>query len=220
MQAVVASLVTWPDGTSICFASMATSGPPPLPTSPESALDRRSVILLGVILVLGIIPLLLRLVGLIRPFSVPTEGMAPAVSAGDDVMMEGFSFLVRQPRRGDVVVLRTDGLGGRPPEALYVKRIAGEPGDRVRLADGKLYINERSVILSNESGEIMYPLPAGAEKSARYTDLTVPAGQCYVLGDNSRDSIDSRFWGCVPAECILGRIAFCFAPVDRVGRVR
>jgi signal peptidase I len=146
--------------------------------------------------------------------------MAPTVSPGDHVMMEGLTFLARKPRRGDVAVFKTDGIPRLPAATVYVKRIVGEPGDRLRISDGKLYINDKHVALSNAAGEIAYRLPAGAESTAPQTDVTVPDGQYYVLGDNSTNSSDSRFWGCVPAKNFMGRIAFCFWPPQKAGAVR
>lgn len=199
---------------------MTPTTPPSLPTvsPPKRNLRRGLLISLGV--VLGVAAALLRPLGLIRPFSVPTGAMTPAVSAGDHVMMEGFSFLVRKPRRGDIVVFKNDGLASLSPATLFVKRVAGEPGDHLRIADGKLYINDKHVALSNALGEIAYHLPAGSAGMAAETDLTVLAGHYFMLGDNSTNSYDSRFWGCVPAKSILGRVAFCYSPAGRAGGVR
>jgi signal peptidase I len=176
--------------------------------------------LLSLVVVLGVALGLLHVLGFIRRFSVSTGAMTPAVSAGDRVMTEGFSFLFRKPRRGDIVVFKTDGLASVPPGTFYIKRVAGEPGDRLRLADGKLHINDRQVALSNALGEIAYHLPAGSLGMGAKTSLTVPEGHYFMLGDNSTNSFDSRYWGCVPAKSILGRVVFCYAPAGRVGSVR
>ena len=161
--------------------------------------------------------IVLRLLDLIRPFSVPTGGMTPAVSPGDHVVMEGLTFLARKPCRGDIVVFRTDGMADLPPKTIFVKRVAGQPGDRLRLADGKLFINDQQVSLSNSTGEIVYRLPSGPPYAT--TEATVPDGCYFVLGDNSTNSFDSRFWGSVPRENIIGRMCLCYWPPKRMGIV-
>jgi signal peptidase I len=164
--------------------------------------------------------IILRVLGLIRTFSVPTGTMAPAVSAGDHVIMEGITFLVRPPHRGEVVVFKTDGIASLPSRQFYVKRVIGKPGDHVQISVGKVLINGQQVTLRNAQGNITYYLPPFAENLSLKTDVTVPDGSYYVLGDNSTNSYDSRFWGTVPRGNILGRICFCYAPVERVGGVK
>jgi len=108
-----------------------------------------------------------RLFGLIRLFSVPTTAMAPAALPGDHVMMEGFTFLAHKPRRGDIVVFKADGIAALAVHgSIFIKRIAGEPGDHLQIFAGKLYINDNRVTLSNAVGEIAYHLPPGAETMA------------------------------------------------------
>ncbi len=164
--------------------------------------------------------IVLRMCNLLRPFSVPTGAMAPAVSGGDHVMMEGMTFLSRNPRRGDVVVFRTDGIAMLPPATFYVKRVAGEPGDHVRISEGKLFVNNKQALLSNTVGQIVYDLPPHAAPFSPTTELTVPDGCYFVLGDNSTNSFDSRFWGSVPRGNIIGRISFCYWPPQRAGGVK
>ncbi len=202
---------------------MDTPLPPPLLQSRSAAANQRTRVLIGSAVVVGALLIslfILRMLGLIRPFSVPTGAMTPTVSPGDHVMMEKFTFLARKPRRGDIAVFKTDGIASLPLATIYAKRIAGEPGDRVRLADGQLYIDDQITTLSNAHGAIAYHAPLGMESRISNTNLTVPAGHYYVLGDNSGNSADSRFWGFVPAENILGRVVFCYWPPSRVGEVR
>ncbi len=202
---------------------MQPSTPPSLPQSPRVAMSRRSKLVVGLALIPALFVgglIMLRLCGLVRPFSVPSGAMTPAVSVGDHIMMEGVSFLSRQPRRGDIVVFRTDGIASLPSATIYIKRVVGEPGDHVRISSGKLFVNDKQVSLSNSVGEIVYDLPPQVGTFSRQTDVTVPAGCYFVLGDNSTNSHDSRFWGSVPRANIIGRVAFCYWPPQRVGGVK
>jgi signal peptidase I len=197
--------------------------PPPLPQPARASMSGPSQLLLGLAIVPACIVgalVVLRTCGLVRPFSVPTGAMTPAVSAGDHVMMEGVTFIARQPRRGDVVVFSTDGIDSLPSATFYVKRVAGEPGDHLRISEGKLFVNDKQVSLSNAVGEIVYHMPPGAGTFSPKIDLTVPDGCYFVLGDNSTNSLDSRFWGSVPRENIIGRVSFCYWPPQRVGGVK
>jgi signal peptidase I len=146
--------------------------------------------------------------------------MRPAVSAGDHIMMERISYLTREPRRGDIVVFKTDGIASLPAAEIYLKRVAGEPGEHVQITAGKLFVNEKQVSLSNAVGQIGYDPPPMPGNFAPQTDLTVPTGCYFVLGDNSTNSFDSRFWGSVPRANIIGRVSFCYWPPGRLGRVK
>lgn len=185
-------------------------------------MDKLSRILASMALVIAVCIgtlIVLRLFGLLRPFSIPTGAMAPAVSPGDHDMMEGLSFLRRRPRRGDVIVFKTEGIASLPQDQFYVKRIAAEPGERLRLANGKLYINGHQVSLSNAIGEITYELPPIWQSSVQ-TNIIVPSACYFVLGDNSTNSLDSRFYGCVPRANVMGRLFFCYWPPGRLGSVK
>jgi signal peptidase I len=146
--------------------------------------------------------------------------MSPAVSSGDHVFMEGISFLFRPPRRGDIVVFRTEGIASVPDGTFFVKRIAGQPGEHVQIGDGDLLVNEKRVVLSNAMGKINYVAPAYTGSSLPFTNLTVP-GDCYfVLGDVSTNSYDSRYWGTVPRKNIMGRVFVCYWPPGRMGTTK
>ena len=136
-------------------------------------------------------------------------------------MMEGLTFLSRKPRRGDVVVFKTDGIAALPPATFYVKRIAGEPRDRLRISSGKLYVNDQQVAINNKTGEIHYVfLPGSTYLTSSNDTATVPDGHYFVLRDNSGNSADSRIWGFLPSKNVMGRISFCFWPPQSVGAVR
>jgi len=164
---------------------------------------------------------LLRPLGFLRPFKVPTGAMTPTLSRGDHFMMEGFTFRARAPRRGDVVVFKTDGISRLRDGMIYIKRVAGLPGDTLRISDGNLYANDTHVRLENAAGDIRYVfLPGSIHLTSRADTVVVPKGHYFVLGDDSLRSSDSRFYGFVPAENILGRASFRYWPPSRIGWVR
>jgi signal peptidase I len=147
--------------------------------------------------------------------------MAPAILPGDHIMIEGFTFMSRKPRRGDIIVFKSDAIVSLPRATFYVNRLAGEPGDRLRISDGKLHVNDTHVAISNATSQIHYvSLPESTFLVSRSQNVTVPRGQYFVLGDNSRNSTDSRFWGFLPAKNIIGRVSFCYWPPQRVGPIR
>ncbi len=163
----------------------------------------------------------LRVLGLLQAFSVPSGGMSPAVSAGDHVMMEGITFLARPPHRGDIVVFRTAGIKLLLPASVFTQRVAGEPGDHLRISQAQLYVNDQPLALSNATGKITYATPNGVAVSLPPTiEATVPVGCYFVLGDNSTNSFDSRYWGCVPRKNIIGRVWFRYWPPRRIGRIQ
>jgi len=186
---------------------------------PSNLNARRIIVLLWVLLAaapMGAL-FLCRAFGLIRPFKIPTGAMAPAISAGDHVFMEGLTYRKRPPRRGDIVVFKADyNQWGIQPGTILCKRVAGEPGEHVRLRDGHVYINDAQVTISNAYGEIKYVSLPGT----LWTNGTVPAGEYFVMGDNSANSLDSRYYGTVAKEKILGRMVFCYWPPNRRGTIK
>jgi signal peptidase I len=127
---------------------------------------------------------------------------------------------MRKPLRGDIVVFKTEGIESLPSDQIYMKRVAGEPNDHLQISGGKLFINGKHVSLSNAVGEIYYGLPPHVIIPLLKTNITVPSNCYFVLGDNSTNSLDSRFWGCVPRENIKGRIFFRYWPASGVGGVK
>jgi signal peptidase I len=202
---------------------MAPMTPSLLPQPHRSSRNRGDSLLLGLSLVPGLCIsalIMLRLFGLLRPFSIPTGSMTPAISPGDNVVMEGITFLARKPRRGDIVVFKTDGIRGLHAGSLYMKRIVGLPSDHLRISEGKLFVNDKRMSLSNAMGEIAYYPSSQTEASKLMTDMVVPMGCYFVLGDNSLNSLDSRYFGSLPRDSIIGRICFCYWPPKRFGGVK
>jgi signal peptidase I len=184
-------------------------------------MSKRAKILVGLAAGVPITLVLLRLFGLIIPFLIPHQSMAPALSGGDHAFMEGFTYLIRKPQRGDVVVFRANSLPPLQDGVTYVKRVVGLPGERLRISDGKLYVDERIMELKNRDGVIGYTNWTNSMWLAtRDSTVVVPPGHYFVLGDNSSNSLDSRFWGFLPAKAIRGRMWFCYWPPRNAGSIQ
>jgi signal peptidase I len=135
-----------------------------------------------------------------------------------------------QPQRGDVVVFRYPGFGESDPQkgADYIKRVVGLPGDRIAFRDQVLYVNDQAVAkrpvgvyVGNGLGREMtgatlldVELPGRTHRSLEddpYGDpraegqWQVPEGHYFVMGDNRDRSLDSRFWGFVPEQNLVGK---------------
>jgi signal peptidase I len=120
---------------------------------------------------------------------------------GDD----GSKFLFHGPQRGDVIVFRYP----RDPSRDFIKRVIGVPGDVVSIHDGKVAVNG---LLLDESY---------LDETTRsdLDDTVVPDGSYFVLGDNRSNSSDSRSWGFVPEENIIGKAMFSYWPLSELGGV-
>jgi len=153
------------------------------------------------------------LFGGIRPYSLATSSMTPAIQPGDRFLVEAISLRTRPPQRGELLLFSTDNIGSLPPGQVYVKRLAGLPGEHLQIKSGQLYINGAQVTLTNSSGPMTHPLPPGVANHE--TDLKIPTGQYFFLGDNSTNSNDSRFFGTVPAQNIRSRPWFRYSPGAR-----
>jgi len=180
---------------------------------------RQGIIGAGVAIVIALLALCA--FGGVRPFRITAGSMKPELTPGDCVVMERFMFLVRNPRRGDIVVFRADRIPPLQDGTIYPKRIVGLPGDHLRLADGKLHVNEEHIPLKNRHGEIAYVNLPGSKYLASSSDgVTVPDGHYFFLGDNSTNSLDSRACGFLSAKSILGRLWFCYWPPKDMGVIR
>lgn len=171
---------------------------------------------------------------LVEPFRIPSGSMLPSLLIGDFILVNKFTYGIRipvinikiidigKPQRGDVMVFRYPGN----PSDNYIKRVVGLPGDRILYNNKKLYVNDK-MMEQTETGDYNYS-EAGERhvKAQRLTErldsvehkilhvdnwpsktleFTVPSGQYFVMGDNRDRSNDSRFWGPVPEENIVGR---------------
>jgi signal peptidase I len=131
--------------------------------------------------------------------------MAPTIAANSTVTIESFSYWFRNPQRGEIVVYQTQGLIGTPADQLFIKRVVGLPGEQMIISNGFLFVNGGAVTITNEFGPIIFhTLPS--ESLTIVTNLTIPTGSYFVIGDNASNSLDSRMHGPVPRAQIIGLV--------------
>jgi signal peptidase I len=149
-----------------------------------------------------------------------------AIDTGDQVFVDKFSYNFVKPHRGDVFVFKTDGIPLIPadPETgapFYIKRLAGTPGDQLRIEPPLLYINGKPAegygfvrVMAAKEGYRGYAL--GRELLADPSQtFNVPERHYFAMGDNSYNSYDSRYWGPVPDENLVGRGLLVYWPFNR-----
>jgi signal peptidase I len=133
---------------------------------------------------------------------VDSYSMEPTLYRGNFVMVNKLAYRLGTIERSDVIVFRYP----PNPQEQYIKRVIGLPGDQVLIRDGKVMVN----------GELLAE-PYLQVKTARGGEWQVPAGELFVLGDNRNNSSDSRVWGMVPLENVIGKAVLVYWPPERWG---
>jgi signal peptidase I len=170
---------------------------------------------------------------LVKPYKIPSGSMIPTLSIGQRILV---NRLDTKPAIGNIVVFHPpdgavtgDGIcgnrnqGGDHSQACdkdygpvssqtFVKRVVGVAGDHLKIINGKVY---RDGV--EERGSYILPCNTGAANCDFPTQITVPHGDYYMMGDNRGNSLDSRFWGPVPQSSIIGVAVATYWPLNRIG---
>lgn len=139
------------------------------------------------------------------PFNIQGDSMEPTFSHDDYIMFETLTYIVEEPVRGDIVVF----YGTDEPNKVFVKRIVGMSGESLILKEGKVYIDEELLeepykgIYSDDDSKFNFREHDGVS-------YEVPQGKYLMLGDNRKNSFDSRTWSdpFVPRQNIFGKYYF------------
>jgi signal peptidase I len=140
----------------------------------------------------------------VQPTRVQGISMQPTLHTGQRLVMEKISYLVDAPHQGDIVVIEPEYSA-----TALIKRVIATSGDTVEIKDGVVYVNGQALSPSDYN----YYTPG----TLRLTEI--PQGHVFVLGDNRSHSNDSRAFGTISEDEILGRAVFSYYPLDTFGVV-
>jgi signal peptidase I len=150
---------------------------------------------------------------IVQAFSIPSGSMIPTLLVGDYLLVNKFSYGIRnpitnkvliptwKPQRGDVAVF----IFPQDPSKDYIKRVIGLPGDRVQVINKKVYINGELYETPQARYADKIVIPPGQSTRDNFGPVVVPEDSYFFMGDNRDKSYDSRFWGFVPMKDLRGR---------------
>lgn len=166
---------------------------------------------LEAILVAFVLAMLIRTY-VIQAFRIPTGSMIPTLKIGDRLIASKYIYRFEEPQRGDVIIFRCPD----DPDKEFVKRLVGLPGEDIEIRQGKIYINGE-ICEEPRISEFYYynQGPFGGYGQV----LKVPEDSYFVLGDNSGNSRDSRYWGYVPKEMVNGKVWVVYWPLSKIRRI-
>ncbi len=163
---------------------------------------------------------------IIQAFKIPSGSMIPTFEVGDRIFVSKFIYgakipftnfrlpAIRQPMRGDIVVFKSP----ETPRKDFVKRLIALEGETVEIKDGNICINEKMIDGPPSIHAVSYYNIGDYGKEG--VPVKVPKDAYYVLGDNSANSRDSRYWGFVPEKNMIGKALLIYWPLNRMRTIK
>ncbi|MDA8140857.1 MAG: signal peptidase I [Desulfobacteraceae bacterium] len=155
---------------------------------------------------------------IVQAFVIPSGSMEPTVKIGDHILVNKFIYGIKipftqerflqffKPRRGDVVVF----LFPLDMSKDFIKRVIATAGEKIQIINNQIYINDQPIADPWGHFEPIYAAPWLRREIDYYGPEVVPANSYFMLGDNRNDSEDSRFWGFVPNDNLIGKAMFVY----------
>lgn len=154
-----------------------------------------------------------------EPRFIPSESMVPTLAIGDRLVVEKVSYRFSPPKFGDIVVfqppselqkdLQNRGYAN-PKDQAFIKRIIGQPGQAIAIQNGIVYLDGKPLQENYIAAPADQPFP----------EVEIPPKHFFVMGDNRNNSNDSRYWGFLPQENIIGHAVFRFWPLNHFGGIK
>ena len=151
------------------------------------------------------------------PYRINSSSMKNTLKLGDRIVVNRAHYFFNDIKVGDIVVFKTEGINGLDSEdrPYYIQRVVGLPGDDLEIRDGKIYrngedLNQPPIFQSNEYVAL---------RGGRGSKFKVPKNEIFVFGDNSKNSWDSRVWGGVPVQNVVGKAFYRYWPSGRIGAI-
>lgn len=164
----------------------------------------KEVLTFGAIALAVVLPIRLFIA---QPFVVSGSSMEPTFHNGEYLIVDQLSYVLEQPRRGDVVVFHYP----KEPKKYFIKRIIGLPGETVHVREDSVSVTKADGSQEPLDESYLVNLGNGSDE-----DVRIPEGQYFVMGDNRPASSDSRIWGLLPMENIAGRALVRLLPISRM----
>lgn len=177
-------------------------------SGPKLSGSARSIIEWVAVIVGALVVALVVKTFLIQAFYIPSESMIPTLEVGDRVLVNKLSYEFGDLDRGDVIVFDRPGGPGADGIAELIKRVVALPGETVEAHDNQVFVDGEPI----EDGY----LPAGTV-TTDFPPTQIPEGQVWVMGDNRTASDDSRRFGPIPIDDIVGRAFVIIWPPTDVG---
>lgn len=151
---------------------------------------------------------------LFRPFQVSGLSMFPNFEDKEYVLTDLISIRFQNPKLGDVIVFQAP----KDADKDFIKRVIGLPRDKVSIKNGSIYVNDQKLNESEYLKDTVMTYGGAFLKEGQ--SATVPEGEYFVVGDNRSYSSDSREWGFVRKDIIIGRSLFVYWPPDKMRLIK
>ena len=159
---------------------------------------------------------------IVQAFKIPSGSMKPTLQIGDHILVNKFIYGIKvpfvrstlipvsEPKREDIVVF----IFPQDRSKDFIKRVIGVAGDTVEMKDKKLFLNGKPYEDPYGVYQDTVVIPASVQPRDNFGPITVPQGHIFVMGDNRDHSLDSRFWGFVPLQDVMGKAFIIYLSWD------